>query len=59
MNRKNEEKLRFLKYLVRFCSFSMLIFSLEVSSVYRMPDVDARLIIIFQEACQETGPRMR
>ena len=37
----------------------MLIFLLEVSSVYRMPDVDARLIIIFQEACQETGPRMR
>ena len=32
----------------------MLIFSLEVSNVYRMPDVDARLIVIFQEACQDS-----
>ena len=47
------------KYLVRFCSCSMLIFSLEVSNVYRMPDVDARLIIIFQEACQDSRPRIR
>ena len=36
----------------------MLIFSLEVSNVYRMPDVDARLIIIFQEACQDSRPQL-